>query len=66
MLYSWIAGHRDCSIQKKYYIKSLLLFALWISLGFLGVEVGVILTSTSVLVIIVVIILVLVVVTLVI
>ena len=62
----YIAGHTEIAQYKKILHRFLLLFALWISLGFLGIEVGVVLTSTSILVILVVIILVLVVVTLVI
>ena len=55
----------EISQYKKILHPSLLLFALWISLGFLGIEIGVILTSTSVLIIVLIIVLVLVVVTLV-
>ena len=51
---------------KKILHRSLLLFALRVSLGFLRIEVGIILTSTSVFIVVVLIILVLVVVALVI
>ena len=51
---------------KKILHRSLLLFALRVSLGFLRIEVGIILTSTSVFIVVILIILVLVVVALVI
>ena len=62
----YIAGHTEIAQYKKLLHRSLLLFALWISLGFLGIEVGVVLASVFVVLVIIFIILVLVVVTLVI
>ena len=61
----YIAGHTEIAQYKKILHRSLLLFALWISLGFLGIEVGIILTTASVVIVIVLIILIFVVVTLV-